>query len=53
MSIYISWSEFAHGFAVSRWCVLPPEKPLSEDAMAELREALGHNWLLEDEEMMG
>ncbi|KAF8599557.1 DnaJ-domain-containing protein [Ceratobasidium sp. AG-I] len=41
------------GDLMLEWCVLPPEKPLSEDAMAELREALGYNWLLEDEEMMG
>lgn len=50
MSTYLNlFGERTHGSGPSRWCVLPPEKPLSEDAMAELREALGQNWLLEDE----
>ncbi|CAE7176251.1 unnamed protein product [Rhizoctonia solani] len=37
------------GDLILEWCVLPPDKPLSEDAMAELREALGDQWLREDE----
>ncbi|CAE6532966.1 unnamed protein product [Rhizoctonia solani] len=36
------------GDLILEWCVLPPDKPLSEDAMAELREALGDMWLRED-----
>ncbi|KAH7341335.1 hypothetical protein B0J17DRAFT_646150 [Rhizoctonia solani] len=38
------------GDLILEWCVLPPDKPLSEDAMAELREALGDMWLREDED---
>ncbi|CAE6459723.1 unnamed protein product [Rhizoctonia solani] len=37
------------GDLILEWCVLPPDKPLSEDAMAELREALGELWLNEDD----
>ncbi|KAG8738616.1 hypothetical protein FRC10_006648 [Ceratobasidium sp. 414] len=33
-----------------RWCVLPPEKELSEEAMAELKQALGQSWLSDEEE---
>ncbi|ELU44172.1 DnaJ domain-containing protein [Rhizoctonia solani AG-1 IA] len=38
------------GDLILEWCVLPPDKPLSEDAMAELREALGDQWLRDEEE---
>ncbi|CAE6385354.1 unnamed protein product [Rhizoctonia solani] len=39
------------GDLILEWCVLPPDKPLSEDAMAELREALGDLWMKDNEEM--
>ncbi|CAE6363587.1 unnamed protein product [Rhizoctonia solani] len=39
------------GDLILEWCVLPPDKPLSEDAMAELREALGDLWLRDEEDM--
>ncbi|KAG9075967.1 hypothetical protein FS749_012307 [Ceratobasidium sp. UAMH 11750] len=37
------------GDLVLEWCVLPPEKELSEDAMDELRQALGQSWLRDEE----
>lgn len=39
------------GDLILEWCVLPPDKALSEDAMAELREALGDLWLKDEEDM--
>ncbi|QRV90144.1 DnaJ domain protein [Ceratobasidium sp. AG-Ba] len=38
------------GDLLLEWCVLPPEKPLSEEALAELRKALGDDWLRDEEE---
>ncbi|KAG8720275.1 hypothetical protein FRC09_009816 [Ceratobasidium sp. 395] len=37
------------GDLILEWCVLPPEKPLSEDALAELRQALGQTWLTDED----
>lgn len=38
------------GDLILEWCVLPPERPLSEEAISELRGALGQSWLLEDDD---
>lgn len=35
---------------VCRWCVLPPERPLSDEAVSELRGALGQTWLLDEDD---